>query len=305
MLKLQQLRQFVIAATSGSFKQAATSTFRTPAAVSIAMRDLEKTVGGALLERNRKGKFTPLAEALLPLFKELLTVHDLVLSQAQQLAQGEQGSLTVAVAPFLAESWLPDQIARFVEMYPGVRVRTVEERSSRICGLVANGTVTIGVAGLLGNDGKVEIRPVAVDYYGVLCGLQHPFAARRTIPWGLLRNEKVIGSDAFEVLAASGLAPRLPTPMLHITSRAPLLACVRKNLGITILPMLTRLGPADGFSFVPLARPRLSRTVAIVTRSNESLLPASRRLAEMLAGSLRSFALARGARVKSSAVQTS
>src|SRR5690606_3721839 len=107
MLKLQQLRQFVIAAHSGSFRLAATTTFRSPAAGSIAMRELEKTVGGALIERNRKGTLTPLGEAVLPLFEELLSVQDLVLGQSQQLAQGEQGSITVAVAPFLAESWLP------------------------------------------------------------------------------------------------------------------------------------------------------------------------------------------------------
>lgn len=296
MLKLQQLRQFVIAVTSGSFKVAAASTFRSQAAVSIAMRELEKAVGGQLLERDRKGKFTPLAGALLPLFQELLAAHDRVLSQSRQLAQGEHGSLSVAVAPFLAEQWLPDLIAGFAGHYPGIRIRTIEERSSWIGGLVIDGTADIGVAGLLAADPKLRIRPVAVDSYGVLCSPEHPFAVKPNTTWDSLRGEKLIGSDAFEALAAAGLTARLPAPHLIVTSRAPLLACVRKNLGITVLPMLTRPEPAEGFAFVPLIRPKLSRTVAIVTRSNESLLPAGRRLEEMLATSLRDFALSRGAR---------
>jgi DNA-binding transcriptional LysR family regulator len=296
MLKLQQLRQFVIAAASGSFKVAATTTFRSQAAVSIAMRELEKTIGGHLLERDRRGKFTPLGEALLPLFQELLTVHDRVLSQSRQLAQGEQGSISVAVAPFLAEQWMPDLIAGFAELHPGIRIRAIEERSSKIRGLVADGTATIGVAGLLADDSKLNIRAVAIDSYGVLCSLEHPFARKRTTTWNSLRGEKLIGSDAFEVLTAAGLTARLGPPHLIVTSRAPLLACVSKNLGITILPMLTRPGPNEGFAFVPLTHPKLSRTVAIITRGTESLLPAGQRLEEMLVESLRDFALKRGAK---------
>ena len=295
MLKLQQLRQFAIAASSGSFRVAATDTFRSPAAVSIAMRELEKTIGGRLIERGRRGKFTPLAAALLPLFQELLTVHDRVLGQSRQIAQGEQGSLSMAIAPFFAEQWLPELIAGFAELHPGIRIRTIEERSSGIRGLVADGTVDIGIAGLLADDPKLNVRPVATDTYGLLCSPAHPCARKRTTTWNSLRGETIIGSDAFEVLAAAGLVAQLRTPNLVVTGRAPLLACVRKNLGVTILPMLTRPGPDDGFAFVPLTRPKLSRIVAVVTRSGETLLPAARRLEEMLVASLREFALRRGA----------
>lgn len=295
MLKIQQLRQFTIAATSGSFKTAAMATFRSQAAVSIAMRELERAIGGELVERDHRGKFTPLAESVLPLFQELLTLHDLVLARSRQLAEGDHGSLSIAVAPFLAERWLPDLIVEFAEQHPGIRIRTVEESSSRIHALVADGTVDIGVAGLLQGDAKLTVRPVASDSYGVLCSRQHPLAGKRSTPWSSLRSERIIGSDASEALVAAGRAPALPPFHLVITSRAPLLACVRKNLGVAILPMLTRPGPMDGFAFVPLTRPTLSRTVAIMTRSTESLLPAAQRLVATLAESLRLFALGRGA----------
>lgn len=294
MLKLQQVRQFTIAAAAGSFKAAAAGTFRSPAAVSIAMRELEKTVGGQLLERDHRGTFTPLARSLLPLLQDLLVRHDQVLQQARQLAQGEQGSLSIAVAPFLAAEWLPDVIGNFVERYPGVRVRTIEERSSHLRDRLLDGTVDIGVAGLLADDPKLAIRPVAEDPYGVLCNPGHPFARQRTVSWAALRNERIIASDAYEALLEARLLPRLPTPELSITSRAPLLACVRKNLGITVLPMLTRPEADAGFAFVPLTRPHLARRVAIVTRSGESLLPAGQHLADLLAMSLRGFAVRRG-----------
>lgn len=295
MLKIQQLRQLSIAAATGSFKEAATATFRSQAAVSIAMRELEREIGGTLIERDQRSKFTPLAHAVLPLFQELLTLHDLVLARSRQLAQGDHGSLAIAVAPFLAERWLPDLIVEFAAMHPGIRIRTVEESSSRIRALVADGVVDIGVAGMLQGDPKLTVRPVATDSYGVLCSRQHPWARKRSTTWNSLRSERVIGSDASEALAAAGRAPTLPPPELVITSRAPLLACVRKNLGVAILPMLTRPGPMDGFAFIPLTRPNLARTVAILTRSTESLLPAGQRLVTSVAEALRLFALSRGA----------
>lgn len=296
MLKIQQVRQLVIAAQTGSFKDAALATFRSQAAVSIAMRELERTVGSELLERDQRGKLTPLAQSVLPLFQELLLLHDQVLTHARQLAAGQQGSIAIAVAPFLAERWLPDLIAEFAERHAGIRIRTVEESSSRIGALVAEGVVDIGVAGMLKDDSRLAVWPVASDSYGVLCSLQHPLARRRTTSWASLRSERIIGSDASEALMAAGRSPLLPAPELVITSRAPLFACVRKNLGVAILPMLTRPGPMEGLAFVPLVRPHLARTVAVLARNTESLLPAGRRLVATLEESLHRFARERGAR---------
>jgi DNA-binding transcriptional LysR family regulator len=298
MLKLQQVRQLTLAAATGSFRHAADATFRSPAAVSLALRELEKTIGAPLIEPSRRGRLTPLAHALLPLFNELLAVHDVVLARARQLAQGEHGSLSIAVAPFLAEQWLPDLLAGFLARYPGVRIRTIEERSSHIRGLVADGTVDIGIAGMLAGDPGLTIVPVANDAYGVLCSRSHRFARQRSVAWAALHGERLIGSDALEALVRAGHAPPLPACDLVITSRAPLLACVGRGLGVTVLPMLTRPESAD-LVFVPLRRPTLGRTVAVITRNSETLLPAGRALVELLAESLRAFARRRGARAAS------
>ena len=90
---------------------------------------------------------------------------------------------------------------------------------------------TIGIAGLLTDDPKLNIMPIAFDSYGVLCSPKHPFARRRATKWASLRGEIVIGSDASEMLIAAGLADGLPSTDLVITSRAPLFSCVRKHLG--------------------------------------------------------------------------
>jgi DNA-binding transcriptional LysR family regulator len=297
MLKIQSLRQLVAAAESGSFKAAAAETFRTQAAVSLAMRELERTFGAPLVERDRRGKLTPYARTLVPLLRELLARHDVVLTQARELAAGRQGLLRLAVPPFLAEQWLPDVIGRFAASNPDVRIESLEERSSRISALVGGGIADIGVAGLIADDAMLRVHAIARDAYGVLCAVDHGFARRLQVPWNALRGERLIGSDALAALAAVGVAPALPPPALTVTSRAPLFACVRRHLGVTILPMLSRPRRLDRLAFVPLVRPSLSRTLAIVTRRDESLLPAGERLLALLTASLIGFARERGARL--------
>lgn len=66
-LRIQQIRQFVITANTGSFRAAATGTFRSQAAVSAAMRDLERQVGARLFEQGRRARLTPLAQMLYPI----------------------------------------------------------------------------------------------------------------------------------------------------------------------------------------------------------------------------------------------
>jgi DNA-binding transcriptional LysR family regulator len=49
--RIQQMRQFLIAAETGSFRAAASGTSRSAPAVSTAMHDLELQVGAPLFEK--------------------------------------------------------------------------------------------------------------------------------------------------------------------------------------------------------------------------------------------------------------
>jgi DNA-binding transcriptional LysR family regulator len=119
-LRIQQIRQFVITATSGSFRAAATGTFRSQAAVSAAMRHLERQVGGKLFEDGRRAKLTPLAQSLYPIFQDLLATHDRAVTDVRQLALAERGSVSLAVIPFLSEEWLSSLLIEFGSSHPHI-----------------------------------------------------------------------------------------------------------------------------------------------------------------------------------------
>ena len=295
-LRIQQIRQFVITANSGSFRAAATGTFRSQAAVSAAMHDLERQIGAKLFEKGRRARLTPLAETLLPSFNELLITHDRVLREARQLAQAERGSVSLAVVPVLAEEWLPSFLAAFTRRFPDVRILATDQRSPQVRAMVAEGLVDLGVAGSLAEDPKITFQPIATDTFGVLCPREHAFARRRKpIRWSELDGESVIGNDSMELLKGHGLGRSIDSPSLVVTSRASLMACVKDGLGVTVVPLLTKAEKAMGLPFIPLVSPRMSRTVGVITRRGQTLLPTVQRMCEMLVESLRDYARVQGA----------
>lgn len=297
-LKIAQLRQFLIAASRGSFRAAAVETHRSQAAITLAMQQLEEELGGTLFERGHQARLTPLGEAVLPMLGELVAVHDRVLGEVRQLASGEHGTLPLAVMPSLAEEWLPRVLRDFAAAQPGVRYRVADVSSPQVGPLVASGEAEIGVTGLIGEDPKLNRVPVAQDSFGVVCRPDHWIAQRgKALPWKAIANETLIANTTFHALQGHGLERWLDHPYMVIANRTSLIATVRGGLGITVLPTLARPAAELGLAFVPLTSPRVTRVIGIVTRAGRTLSPAAARMHAAMQSSLAEFALARGARL--------
>jgi len=294
-LKIQHLRQFLLAAELGSFRDAAQGTFRSQAAVSAAMQDLEEQVGAPLFEPGKRARLTPLGLALQPLFQELLATHDRVQDAARQYAQGHQGSVSLAVMPSLAEEWLPRLLERYARAHPAIRIRAVDESSPTVHRLVLSGEVQLGVAGRPQNAEALDFSPVARDAFGLVCRRRHPLARRRAIPWSALAGERLIGNATFAALKGRDLGASVDDPAMDLSNRASLLASVTGGLGLTVLPVLARPASTTGLAFVPLIEPTVERIVGVLTRRGETLLPSVASMHELALRSLAQFTRRKGA----------
>jgi len=293
--KIQHLRQFVAAVDSGSFLAAAQATFRSQAAVSAAMGDLERQVGAPLFEPGKRARPTPLGWSLLPLFRELLAIHDRVRLEANELAQARHGSVSLAVMPSLADEWLPDILDRYTRQFPQVRLRAIDMPSQAVRQLVLSGEVDIGIAGLLADEPRLDFLPIARDEFGIICPPSHRLAGRRKpVDWNELQGERLIANATFEALRHPDIPPWVATPGMTVTNRTSLIASVRSGLGITILPTLARPARRHKLAFVRLHRPVIARTVGLVTRPGQSLSPAARHMYELLVELMRELATDKG-----------
>ncbi len=296
-LRIQQMRQFVIAAESGSFRAAATATFRSAAAVSTAMTDLEQQIGAPLFEQGQRARLTPLGQTLAPLFAELLRTHDRVVRDVRQFARAERGLLTVAVVPFLAEEWFSSLLGRFLSTHSNVTVRVVDLRSRLARQMVSDGLADIAIVAHLGDDPKLNFHPIAVDTFGIICRNDDPLVHRnRRATWKMLSERNLIGNDAFETVISRGLGKWVENNIVvSVSSRFSMMDCIRQGIGITVLPRLTRPPTATDMAFVQLTNPVLSRSIGIATRRGQTLLPAARDMFALIETELREYAETHGA----------
>jgi DNA-binding transcriptional LysR family regulator len=295
--RIQQLRQFVIAAETGSFQTAATETFRSAAAVSTAMSELEQQIGAPLFEKGHRAKLTPLGRTLAPLFADLLRTHDRVARDVRQITLAERGLLTVAVVPFLAEEWFSNVLARFMGAHGNVTVRVIDQRSRQARQLVGDGLADLAIVSNLGEDPKFDFHPVCVDTFGIICRNEDPLAQRRgKSTWKVLANRPLIGNDAFETIIDHGLGQYVETnTVVTVSSRMSTMDLIRRGIGITVLPRLTKPPTATDMSFVQLTEPVVSRSIGIVTRRGQTLLPAARAMINLIESELRDYAREHGA----------
>jgi DNA-binding transcriptional LysR family regulator len=296
--KIQQLRQFAIAARNQSFRVAALETHRSQAAITLAMRALQEDVGAQLFEDGHQARLTPLGESLLPLFTELINVHDRIQGDIRQIVRGERGAVTLSLMPSLAEEWLPDVLRRFRLDRPGVKVHAADVSSPRVAEMVESGLAELGVAGLIAPNPLLRHTPVVRDTFGVVCRPDHRIAASgRSIPWKALRGETLIGNTTFHALQGHDVGGWVDAPDIVLHNRGSLMAAVQAGLGITVLPTLARPPAQYKLAFVPLISPRVNRIVGTLCRTEQSLLPAAQHMHELMLKSLAAFARARGASV--------
>lgn len=118
---LNSLRAFVAAARHLSLAKAADELAVTPGAVSQQIKQLEDHLGCALFRRaNRQMLLTDEGQAILPgLVEAFERMHEALQAIGRV---GQDGRLTVSVAPSLASKWLVPRLDRFTALHPEIDV---------------------------------------------------------------------------------------------------------------------------------------------------------------------------------------
>ena len=127
MLDVDRLRVFREVANSGSFSAAARTLSFTQPGVSHHIKQLERELGVALLERSSRGiRLTPPGRALLEHAEALLARLDDAERDVIEIAKQGGGKLRLVAFPTAAATVVPLAVARFRKQLPGVQLRLAE-----------------------------------------------------------------------------------------------------------------------------------------------------------------------------------
>jgi len=149
------LKSFVAIAEHGSFTRAARQVHRTPSAVSMQIKRLEKSVGKTLFVRDAKQvRLTAEGEVLLSYGRRLLKLNEEAMQQF--LSPTLKGRVGFGTSDDVGTRILPRLLAQFSRSYPAVQIDVVVGSSKTNLERVDSGELDMALV-VVGNEGQ-EVR---------------------------------------------------------------------------------------------------------------------------------------------------
>ncbi|MCL5425437.1 MAG: LysR family transcriptional regulator [Gammaproteobacteria bacterium] len=268
---IQQLRVFVAVAHSRSLAEASERVHLSQPAISIALRKLEESVGGALFARTtRQLALTPEGEAFLPVAVRLLNDWNEAFEDLNDQFSKQRGKVTVAALPTLAAGLFPRVVKVFHEAYPRINLSLHDVLADQINQMVREGRADFGLSVPPSDADDLTFEPVLEDSYVAVCPIGHPLLSQSSVAWSQLATYSFIGINRL-----SSSRQDIDRIMESVGGRLDILCDARQiatvgrmvaaGLGISVLPSLSfRQISTDGIEHRPLIEPTIRRELGIV-----------------------------------------
>ena len=188
-----QLRIFHTVARLGSFSKAAQELAISQPAVSIQVRELESSLGCALIHRLRRGlKLTDAGQAVFSYTQRIFSLAEEMESAVQDIQRLKTGRLTIGSSTTPGEYILPWVIGRFQRQYPGVEVALSISNTRSVVERIHNHELDLGMTG-----GPVSLEglasfPYVYDDIAIIAAPSHPLAAQDGVTLHQLEGQSLI-----------------------------------------------------------------------------------------------------------------
>lgn len=288
--ELGQLRAFITVAEKSSFNAAAQSLFISQPALSRRIDKLESALDTRLLERTtRRVSLTEAGQRFLDHARTAIEELEGAISELSENALQRSGLVTVSCVPSVANHLLPAVLSRFVEQFPRMRIRVLDESASEVLRSVVAGSADFGLNFMGSQEPDIEFRAIYKEKYILVLRRDHPMASFKSVLWEELANEKLISvskSSGNRILLDNALArvTRRPTIFFEANHVAGVLGMAEAGLGVAAIPQSALSADSHPMLVgIPLLKPTISRTLGLIRKKGKRLTPA----AEVLYGMLR------------------
>jgi len=253
-----------------------------------SIQELERQFSVQLFDRNRSGvEPTIFGRAVLEGAQRIaLSMNDLKHEIA--LLKGlHVGELTIGIGPIVAQTWMPDAVARLLAKHPTLRIRIVTHDWWDLVPALNDRRIEIGIGELESFVDEPEIEVTALPQRAIrfFCRYGHPLLSmkRLTIPqigaFPLVApklprraNEYMSGTEAMGRIAEDG---RYFEPQIECQNFD---SCIRivttcDAVGLAPLSMLGSLIRKKSLSIVPFEAPWLRSNYGILRLRGRTLSP--------------------------------
>ena len=288
---LVQLETFRLLAHEGSFTRAAEHLNLTQPAVSQHVRALQEHFRVKLVDLvGRKVYLTDAGRFLASRAELLLGNIDALERDMHEFADVRAGELRIGATLTIGTYALPDLVARFRTVFPGIHLLVEVENTQSMARAVRFGHVSLAlVEGPLADD-ELDIQPYADDELILVAPKTHQLARKRGaiaaiqlthVPIILREEGSGTRLQVERALLGAGVTPNVA---LTLPSGEGIIRAVELGIGVSIVSHLVADAPlrAGRVAHVRVRDLDLRRTFRVVRLKRQTPSPAALRLIELL-----------------------
>lgn len=257
---IDSIALFAKAAELRSLTRAAESSHMGLAAASRRISLLEHRLRATLLERSPKGvELTPAGETLLVHAKAILLQLNQMQADMDDHSAGRKGQLRILANTSAMAQFVPDDLAKFAQLNPEIRLIVEERWSAQIVAAILAGEADIGIIMEGAATEGLELFPYRSDRLAVVVQQGHPLGSRDgadfidVLDYDLIALEG--GASMMRLLTEhavrheKGLRLRIQVRGFEVVCRM-----VQSGLGVGLLPFqaASAMGQSMGLVVRPL-----------------------------------------------------
>src|SRR5271154_1944168 len=287
---LADLSLFRNVVEAGSITHGAQRSNLALAAASTRVRNMEATLGVALLTRGRAGVTpTPAGRTLLQHARAILRQAERLHEDLGAYGAGLGGQIRVLSNTNALTEFLPEALSSFLAAHPNISVDLEERLSDEIVGLIAEGVADLGIVAGTVDARALETYPFRRDRFVLVVARAHPLAGRSKIGFDDVLEHDFVGLDRASALQRflASKAMRIGRPLrlrVQLRSFDAICRLVECKVGIGIVPETTarRVSKTMAIKAVNLSDSWAVRDLTICVKSHAELPAYARQLVEHL-----------------------
>jgi DNA-binding transcriptional LysR family regulator len=276
-LKLDQLHTFLQVIEVGSFSAAAERLHVSQPAVSLQVRQLERTLGVRLIERVGK-RATPTA-AGIELIKQARSIEEAVSSALDRMstyARATLGRVRIGTGATACIYLLPPALRDLRRRFPTLEITVTTGNTADVLKALDENTLDVGLVTLPASGRMLEVTPVLKDSIVAIAAADDGRLPKVVTPAALAKLPVILyeaGGNTRRIVdqwfARAGVSV---TPVMDLGSVEAIKEMVGTGLGCAVLPGSAVRNTGERLPIVsrPLS-PRLQRTLALVIRRDKTL----------------------------------
>ncbi|HAE51248.1 MAG: LysR family transcriptional regulator [Tistrella sp.] len=275
-ITFKQLRYFLVLAEQLHFGRAAQQLNISQPPLSTSLRQLEETLGFALMERSTKAvRLTPAGALFAEHAARILGQLDAACVLAEQTAKGVAGEITVAFVPSMLFRRLPATLQAFQEEHPTIELRLQEMNTASQIEELINHRIDVGFVHSVALPD--EVSEITIETERLVCCVpyQHRLASRSRISLHELAGERVLvfartfaahyHDRIVGLLRAAGVDVY---PHYRIQHWFTVVALVAQGMGVSLVPHSLSRSGFDDVVYLEIEERQAEHRVSLIWRTS-------------------------------------